>query len=440
MPRSRFDDEDDRDDDRPRSRRPRDEAEDDETPRRKRRRDDEEEEPKKGSALFVILGIVGGLLLLCGAGVYFGLIEPAARKQREENDRLQAELDKAIKDASSPAPNPTPDKPAPPGDSVATLTTDQLADGVSQYTGKAVTVSGVAGFVSTKPDGSGVVRYQTGGGRKQVRATFPAANWTKDKIKPGDAVGAKGVVGEAGGAVELGGCEVVMHQANSLPPPGPSTLTAQGLAEKFRAHSGKAVTVEGVVETAVKVPTGTNVVLGTTPGFSKVRLLFPKGKWTADKPAAAGDTVAAKGTVTKAVTARTFVDVNDCELVKHTPGKPDEGIAVTAVDVTAEYDKDAKVADAKYRGKTLKVTGEVLRADDAGGTAGAVVFLKGATPTDKKKDSVRVSAVVTGDGKADALKLKAGDKVTFTGRVGTFRVELTTNDWTLVLGQAKLVK
>jgi hypothetical protein len=199
------------------------------------------------------------------------------------------------------------------------------------------------------------------------------------------------------------------------------------------------VTVEGVVETAVEVSTGTNVVLGTTPGFPKVRLLFPKGKWAGVKPAA-GDTVSAKGMVQKGATAATFVDVTDCELVKHTPATPDEGIAVTAEDVTAEFDKDAKAAEAKYKDKTLKVTGTVLRATDAGGTAGAVVFLKGATPTDKKRTALQVSAVFSKDQKDEVLKLKAGDTLTFTGKVLRFKVEIANNDWTLQLVQPKLVK
>ena len=370
---------------------------------------------------------VGHLLVLCGTLVLFGSGcgggggggQPAA--------------------PSSPATTPTPTtRPTtPPGESVVTLTADQLADKVGQYTGKVVTVSGVAGFVSTKPDGSGVVQYQASGGRKGVRASFPAGSWTKDKIKPGDAVGAKGTVGEAGGAIEVGGCELVLHQSNTTPPTGVSPLAAQALAEKFRAHGGKVVTVEGVVESAVETRNSVNVVLGTTPGFPKVRLMFPKGKWTGDKPAA-GDAVTAKGTVTKAVTATTFVDVSDCQLVKHTLAVPDEGIPVTAEDVTAEFEKDPKAAEAKYKDKTLRVTGEVLRVGLSGKSA--VVFVKGATPTDKKKTALLVSAVFTGDAQEEAKKLKAGDTVTFTGKVLSFKVAIANNDWTLQLVQPKLVK
>jgi len=217
-----------------------------------------------------------------------------------------------------------------------------------------------------------------------------------------------------------------------------ATLTAATLAKKFLTYSGKAVTVEGVVESAVEVSRGTNVLLDTSPGFPRVRLLFPKGRWTGEKPTA-GAIVSAKGTVTKAVTA-TFVDVSDCTLVTHTPAKPDEGIAVTAEEITTAFDKDAKAAEAEYRDKTLRVTGKVLRVSDAGGTAGAVVFLKGATPTDKKKNSLRVSAVFTGAAKDETLKLKSGDTVTITGRMHSFNVEIVNNDWTLLLDRPKLVK
>lgn len=81
-------------DEKPRSRKRGDDADDDK-PRSRRRRDDDDEPKKKSKTLPIILGIVGGLLLLCGggcAGVYFGVIVPAAEKAKKLNDEKQAEL------------------------------------------------------------------------------------------------------------------------------------------------------------------------------------------------------------------------------------------------------------------------------------------------------------------------------------------------------------
>lgn len=73
--------------DAPRSKRRRDDDAADEKPKAKRRRGDDDDEPKKKSALPLILGILGGLFLLCGggcAGVYFFVLVPAAEKAKAQ--------------------------------------------------------------------------------------------------------------------------------------------------------------------------------------------------------------------------------------------------------------------------------------------------------------------------------------------------------------------
>lgn len=94
--RRRRRDDDDDEDDRPRRRRRDDDddarAEDDDRPRRRRREDDDEEEfdrprkKKKGSNLLLILGIVFGVMLLCGGGLAI-LLLPAVSKVREAANR-----------------------------------------------------------------------------------------------------------------------------------------------------------------------------------------------------------------------------------------------------------------------------------------------------------------------------------------------------------------
>ena len=110
---------DDEDDEKPRSRKRREDDEDD-RPKKTRRRDgDGDDKPKKKSnALVIILGIVGGLFVVCGggcAGVWFGVIAPAAEKARKLNDEKQAELDRWEKEFGKPQPNPGPGPGPNPG-------------------------------------------------------------------------------------------------------------------------------------------------------------------------------------------------------------------------------------------------------------------------------------------------------------------------------------
>lgn len=83
MPRRDRDDDDD-DDDRPRRKRRRDDDDDDDDDRPRGRG---RSQPKKGgSGLLLVLGIIGGVLLLCGGGiaaVWFGFLAPAAERVRK---------------------------------------------------------------------------------------------------------------------------------------------------------------------------------------------------------------------------------------------------------------------------------------------------------------------------------------------------------------------
>lgn len=89
MPRDRYDDEDDRDDDRPRRRR----SDDSEYDRPRRRRRDHDDPPVKsggGKVVFIVLGIVGGMLLVVGVGLVL-LLMPFIQKTRTAAARMKTQ-------------------------------------------------------------------------------------------------------------------------------------------------------------------------------------------------------------------------------------------------------------------------------------------------------------------------------------------------------------
>ena len=111
--------------------------------------------------------------------------------------------------------------------------------------------------------------------------------------------------------------------------------------------------------------------------------------------------------------------------------KEDNAIEVTAADLVGEYAKDLKAADAKYRGKTLKVTGEVKQV-----TATQLVFVGKADGGYDYQVQVQPAA----DQRAGLSDLKAGDKVTITGRAFTLTTRTATKTKSLILADARLVK
>ena len=75
----------------------------------------------------IILGILGGVLLLCGggcAGVWFGVIAPAAEQARARISERQAELDRELN-------KPPPTVPQPAGDVVTEANLAKLRAGMT---------------------------------------------------------------------------------------------------------------------------------------------------------------------------------------------------------------------------------------------------------------------------------------------------------------------
>lgn len=356
---------DDEDDDRPRSRRrPRDEDEDD-TPRSRRRaRDDDDEDddrpsrrggrgqPKK-NALPLILGILGGVLLLCGggcAGAYFGFLKPAAERAKALNDAKQQELDELMRreqEAMTRAnARPGPQKPADPntaGDPVpvATLTADELVANVARYRGKVVVVTG-----------------------------------TVDKFGTGDGIHGLGGMTLRGGKNRTP-INCSFDRSFSATPP------------KF----------DDRVEIRGEVAAASNDV--------QVQLF----KCALTKPPTAGKPAEAPPAPPK-------------------PPADDKVIEVTAADLLAEYARDEKAAHAKYRAKTIKVTGDVKQA-----TANQVVLAGKADGGFEYQVLVYPSAEL----RAGVGELKAGDKVTIVGRVALLTTARQKTK-SLVVNDGKLAK
>ncbi len=308
-PPSRSHDEDDR----PRRRRDDDE---DERPRPRGRRRDADRPTKKGSALPIILGIVGGVIVLCGggcAGVWFGVIKPGIDQAKLKLDEADAELKAAAEKAKQTGKERPPEQPP-----VATLTVTELVDSLradrKRYDKKWITVTGPVTLVNTdsqpgKPDWGyvhlGVLR--TG----LVVCHFKSDEWAKlPKFDDAKTYSITGLFDANELGVSMDWCRVTGESG--------ATLKADQLADAVDAHTGKGVTVSGVVKSVEDHDTTGGVVLVTSGGRREVLVSFRQGQWTKGK-IAAGDAVTAKGTVFGKV-GDNRVDVLGCDLVAHKPG------------------------------------------------------------------------------------------------------------------------
>ncbi len=94
--------------------------------------------------------------------------------------------------------------------------------------------------------------------------------------------------------------------------------------------------------------------------------------------------------------------------LKPAPDKPDEAVAVALADLVDEYIKNPKAAEAKYKDKLVKVTGEVKQ------VSGRTV-----TFVDKAGGgyTYQTSATIAIESRGGLAGLKAGDTVTITGKL-----------------------
>ena len=339
--------------------------------------------------------------------------------------------------------------PPPAVESGVTLAADDLTDRVKELTDQLATVGGRVRFSNSGPDGSGSVELEAGPDKKWVRLGFRTANWTRDKIKSGDTVQAKGkVLGVSGNQfIDVTECVLVQHTPAKPATDPPAALTADQLAQDALKHNGKVVTVNGTI--AKVNPQGVgggNVELVAAPGKRAVRVSFDAPNWKS-ATFKAGDLLGAKGTVTNGAE---FVEVVQSEVIliqagkgppqppkvdppKVDPPKPpaDDAMAVKADDFVAEYIKDAAAADAKYKDKLVRLTGEVKST-----TPLSVLF------ADKADGgfTYHVTVLIPQDGRAAIADLKVGEKATVVAKVGTMSTRITTKTKSIRLIDGKIEK
>lgn len=318
-PKRRRDDEEG-DEDAPR--RKRREADDEERPRGKRRRREDDDAPKKKSALPLILGILGGVVLVCGggcAGVWFGVIAPAAERARARNNEWQAELDDLERKMNTPAPKPAPGE-------VSRTSAVQLRTGMTQReVDEILGGPGTAGHKATTDEVTGAVP----GRNQNVTDRWHAATregrvfvWTKGRDKlmvayntqPGAAGGTVlGVLGLFDGVatefLPLTGPVNPTTQFEPPPPPAATvdfTTTADVLAAEFdknvaaatAKYNGKSLRLTGVVAEIPRDAVSFSF-RGVSPPASRAVITVPVdvkfGYWGPIKTMKVGDTVTVTG-------------------------------------------------------------------------------------------------------------------------------------------------
>jgi hypothetical protein len=203
-------------------------------------------------------------------------------------------------------------------------------------------------------------------------------------------------------------------------------LTSEQLAREYKTDRAAAdgkykdrwLVVEGPLEDATLFPAGR--VLAHVAGLAA----DPKTKTTGlgvrceFVPAAAarvtdltrGQRLKCKGRCAGAA-HRGFVELTECELLEV---GPDPTLAVSAVQLTREYARDEKAADARYRGKFLLVEGIVRELREKADAFSIV--LEGFDET--ALSPVRVAVACPAERKEEFAHLKRGNKVKIKGECG----------------------
>jgi hypothetical protein len=204
------------------------------------------------------------------------------------------------------------------------------------------------------------------------------------------------------------------------------TLTSEQLAREFdsdkvaaeKKYKDKWIEVEGPMEVVTVLPSGdVNIRLtGFRPDPKKVtghsiRGAPPAADTEKIRSLTRGQKVKLKGKFDSEALGL-FVDLVPCEVVAI---GPDPAIAVTAEQLTQDYAKDVKAADAKYKDKWLLIEAVVFELKETKSGANSVV-LEGAGQKEGKP--LRISAAYSADRKTDFAALKKGDKVKIKGACG----------------------
>ncbi len=439
----------------PKSRRKRGDDTDDDTPRSKRRRGDDDDEPKKKSkALPIILGVVGGLLLLCGggcAGVWFGVIVPAAEKARARNSERQAELDEWEKNLN----------PQAGGAELSAAKLGQIRPGMTVQQVESVLGRG------TPADNSAVVLATAGapfelGASKRWSAKQQLGHVSSWDVFPNRVLVAFTADPKAGGTVEGVGASLRNSWSEPIPLAGPgdgSELTAANVA-KLKAGMTQAE-VQAVLGVGTKADIGH---LGRcAPSLPPTAMQDALPRWTdavqrgvvrhwehnltASHVLVAYTSDPTTGGTVDGVLAK--VDFKGTEPIKlpgggggtpTIPTTPSTGpgpnvqyINITATALAKEFDANPAAAETKYKGKDLKVTGVVSEIP-----IDAVWFSMTGVSPPASRAVISVPVDVKFGAWGPIKKMKVGDTVTVTGKFKEF-VKGKNNAWELKVNDAVIV-
>jgi predicted Zn finger-like uncharacterized protein len=324
----------------------------DEPPRGKRRRgDDDDDEPKKKSkALPIILGVVSGLLLVCGggcAGVYFGVIVPAAEKAKRFNDELEKEIARAKEQQNGGVGEGTATTAKADGGSRVTrenmnslragMTLAQVEGVLGK--GKAADefdllrgVNGTAADQQWKAEQQAGAVYSWGGLSDVILVAFtapPTNGGTLLGVRGGFGVDTLEPIKLLGGG---GGTPTIPTTPSTGPAPSNPVLavTADALAREFDAnpkaaetkYKGRDLKVTGVVADIPKEAVSFTMA-GASPPATKAAIVVPVsvkfGAWGPIKRMKVGDTATVTGKIDSFAKGKTNaweIKLTDCTIGK----------------------------------------------------------------------------------------------------------------------------
>lgn len=406
---------DDDDDDRPRRQRPRD----DDAPRRPTAK-------KGGNGLMIVLLAVGGVLLLgcaaCGGVGYWLFSKGKDALQEVANARVTTENAEKLREGMTKAEVETvlgPGKPATRGDftlleSNATLTLRRIAEDHEKYWHPWAD----KGLVHVWRNGPHyiLVAYNDppdSGGKLKGLDYFTLKdgdNVHNERIKLPRLLSADPDAVRHGMAPKQG-----TTQTKGNPPPEPTNtrITAVELVTNPSQYLNKAVTVTGPIKDIDPTADGGFVRLDTGPEKT-VRLALNADELRRAMAGGHGGNVVVEGTVSSV--SGPFIDVVKCHVVQASAVGP----GTVAGSMAREFQSNAEKADAKYKGKMVRVTGRLVAFEMGGVTPTVVIhgvdMLKGKAGS----KPVRLVVAYPAAWKDEYARKKVGDTITVSGEYSSY--------------------
>lgn len=201
-------------------------------------------------------------------------------------------------------------------------------------------------------------------------------------------------------------------KTNELPEPTNTKITAVELATNPTRYTNKAVTVVGQIKDIDPTADGGNLMLETGPEKT-VRCVMSADALRKAMAGGHGGSVIVEGTVSGV--AGPFVDVINCHVVQASA----VGSGIVAGSMAREFQSNAEKADAKYKGKMVRVTGRLVAFEM--GTVSTVV-IHGVDMLKGKAGSKPVRLVVAYPAawKDEYARKKVGDTITVSGEYSSY--------------------